>query len=70
MTQVEIRTTDSKWSSTRGHAGRDGRTVIAVAEVEPLTFAGTAMVRFTLDTPPADYLNPTVMVPAAWVVGA
>lgn len=71
MVQVEIRTSDATWSQQHGTPGRDGRTVVSVASVEPTTFAGRDMVRFDLGAKlPSDWPNRWAMVPASWIVGA
>lgn len=68
MLRVEIRTEDAAWAATHGSAGRDGRTEVEVAEVEPLTFAGKAMVRFRLPSAPSDWQGQTTaLAPAEWV---
>lgn len=67
--KVEIRTDDTAWAIEHGQPGRDGRTVVTVAAVEPVTFAGKRMVRFTLPSAPRDWRGQTTaMSPDEWVV--
>lgn len=72
--RIRILTSDSRWSAEHGQPTGDGATVVTVPAdaVEPVTFAGVAMLRFDLRTIspriPADWPNPWAMVPAAHAV--
>lgn len=72
MTQIEILTGDTAWAAKHGKPGRKGRTVVTVADVEPVRFAGVDMVRFDLRSVtrqlPCDWKNRWTMVPATYVV--
>lgn len=72
--RIRILTTGTRWAATYGEPADGGETTVTVpdAAVEPVTFAGVAMLRFDMRqvSPriPRDWPNPWAMVPAAHAV--
>lgn len=74
MVAVKIRTSDKTWAERLGLAVEDeskgdgfALVTVHVPDVERLTFAGRAMVRFDLGADlPRDYPNRWVLTPASY----
>jgi hypothetical protein len=75
MTQIRITTKDARFAAEHG-TGLDAvmDTVIEVAEIERVTFAGREMIRFDMASVaggrlPRDWANRWTMYPATRIVG-